>query len=73
MSLHPNISSGYEYILLAVDYVSKWIEAIATRTCDAKVVLKFLKSHIFSSAITSDNGAHFINSQVKSLLRNNGQ
>ena len=70
-------SFGYEYILLAVDYVSKWIEAVATRTCDHKVVLKFLKSHIFSRfgcprTIISDNGAHFINAQVKALLRKNG-
>ena len=70
-------SFGYEYILLAVDYVSKWIEAIATRTCDHKVELKFLKSHIFSRfgcprTIINDNGAHFINAQVKALLRKNG-
>ena len=32
-----------KYILLAVDYVSKWVEAIATQTNDAKVVLKFLR------------------------------
>ena len=31
-----------KYILLAVDYVSKWVEVIPTITCDAKVVLKFL-------------------------------
>ena len=36
------------YILLAVDYVSKWVEAIPTRTNDAKVVAQFLRSHIFS-------------------------
>ena len=36
------------YILLAVDYVSKWVEAILTRTNDAKVVAQFLHSHIFS-------------------------
>ena len=40
-------SCGYLYILLAVDYVSKWVEAIPTRTNDHKVVLKFLKEHIF--------------------------
>ena len=42
-------SCGYLYILLAVDYVSKWVEAIPTRTNDHKVVLKFLKEHIFFS------------------------
>ena len=36
------------YILLAVDYVSKWVEAILTRTNDASVVAKFLRNHIFT-------------------------
>ena len=40
-------SCGYLYILLSVDYVSKWVEAIPTRTNDHKVVLKFIKDHIF--------------------------
>ena len=35
-------SFGHEYILMAVDYVSKWIEAIATRTNGHKVVMKFV-------------------------------
>ena len=39
---------GNKYILLAVDYLSKWVEAIPMVTCDAKVVLKFLCKHIFS-------------------------
>ncbi|GER42984.1 pol polyprotein [Striga asiatica] len=42
-------SFGFEYILLAVDYVSKWVEAIPTRTCDAKMVIKFLQGHVLSS------------------------
>ncbi|PKI36976.1 hypothetical protein CRG98_042677 [Punica granatum] len=41
-------SFGFNYVLLAVDYVSKWVEAKATRTNDAKVVVEFLKSNIFS-------------------------
>ena len=36
------------YILLVVDYISKWVEAIPTRTNDAKVVASFLHSHIFT-------------------------
>ncbi|XP_048618623.1 uncharacterized protein LOC125589950 [Brassica napus] len=36
-----------KYILVAVDYVSKWVEAIASPTNDAKVVLKMFKSIIF--------------------------
>ena len=35
-------SFGQLYILLVVDYMSKWVEAIATPTNDARVVLKFL-------------------------------
>nr|GEV20555.1 hypothetical protein [Tanacetum cinerariifolium] len=37
------ISYGNEYILVAIDYVSKWAEAQALPTNDARVVAKFLK------------------------------
>ena len=64
---------GNKYILLAVDYVSKWLEAIPTIPCDATVVLKFLRKHIFlrfgtPKAILSDKGMHFCNKLLKSLL-----
>ena len=36
------------YILLVVDYVFKWVEAISTRTNDSNVVVKFLLNHIFT-------------------------
>ena len=36
-------SYGFHYILVAVDYVSKWVEAQATKKNDAAVVTKFLK------------------------------
>ena len=41
-------SFGNIYILLAMDYVSKWVEAKATRTDDSKVMVGFLKENIFS-------------------------
>ncbi|RDY00678.1 hypothetical protein CR513_16114, partial [Mucuna pruriens] len=37
------ISCGNSYILLVVDYVSKWVEAKATKTNDAKIVVEFVK------------------------------
>lgn len=68
------VSFGYVYILLAVDYVSKWVEAKATRTDDSKVVTEFIKSNIFSRfgiprALISDRGTHFCNRIVETLLR----
>ncbi|XP_031393661.1 uncharacterized protein LOC116205261 [Punica granatum] len=70
-------SFGFNYILLAVDYVSKWVEAKATRTNDAKVVVGFLKSNIFSRfgiprAIISDQGTHFCNRSVEALMKKYG-
>ena len=47
MGPFPN-SFGNQFILVAVDYVSKWIEAVPTKTNDNKVVVKFLKENIFS-------------------------
>ena len=41
------VSFGFVYILLAVDYVSKWVAAKPTRTNDAKVVVDFVRSNFF--------------------------
>ncbi|XP_073045832.1 uncharacterized protein [Primulina eburnea] len=41
------VSFGNKYILVAVDYVSKWVEAIACKTNESRVVVQFLKK-IFS-------------------------
>ncbi|CAN6583244.1 unnamed protein product [Malus baccata var. baccata] len=67
-------SNGFLYILLAVDYVSKWVEAKATKTNDSKVVSDFIKSNILARfgiprAIISDAGSHFCNRTFEVLLR----
>ena len=72
MSPFPN-SFGNQYILVAVDYVSKWVDAIPSRTNDNEVVIMFLKENIFSRfgtprAIISDNGTHFCNRSFEALM-----
>ena len=66
-------SYGHAYILVAVDYVSKWVEAIPCKTNNHRVVLKFLKANIFSrfgvpKAIISDGGSHFCNKPFENLM-----
>ena len=41
-----SISFRNVYILLTVDYVSKWVEAISTRMNEARIVIKFLREDI---------------------------
>jgi len=55
-----------EYILLAMEYVSRWVEAIPTQKADAKTMIKFMKKHIFCRfrtprVVISDGGSHFCN------------
>ena len=69
---------GMKYILMAVDYVSRWVEAIPTRTSDSKVVLKFIEQNIFSRCLDVlepllvMEGTHFNNFQFRTLLKRYG-
>ena len=71
------MSFGYSYILVGVDYVSKWVEAVLCKHNDHRVVLKFLKENIFSifrvpKAIISDGGTRFCNKPLETLLAKYG-
>ena len=73
MGPFPN-SFGNLYILLEVDYVSKWVEAIPTKKNDHQVVIKFVRDYIFSRfgtprAIIIDGGTHFCNRPFGHLLK----
>nr|GEV21616.1 hypothetical protein [Tanacetum cinerariifolium] len=69
----PLLSSrGNRYILVAVDYLSKWVKAKALPTNDARVVVKFLKSLFVRfetlRAIISDCGTHFCNDKFAKVM-----
>ncbi|GJY86364.1 reverse transcriptase domain-containing protein [Tanacetum coccineum] len=69
-------SLNNKYILVAIDYVSKWVEAEALPTNDARVVVKFLWK-LFSrfgvpKALISDRETHFYNSLLEKTLKKYG-
>ena len=47
MGPFPNLF-GNQYTLVAVDYISKWVEGVPTRTNDNRVDIKFLRENIIS-------------------------
>ena len=70
-------SYSNKYILVAVDYVSKWEEVVASSKADSKTVVKFLKKNIFTRfgtprVLISDGGAHFCNTQLDKALDHHG-
>ena len=71
------LSFGNLYILVRMGYVSKWVEAVACKSNDYKLVLKFLKENIFSRfdilrEIINDGGSHFCNKPFSTLLQKYG-
>ncbi|XP_059663606.1 uncharacterized protein LOC132309307, partial [Cornus florida] len=69
----PSILAFCHTLAFAVDYVSKWVEACATKTNDHYVVIAFVKSNIFTRfgmprAMISDGGKHFCNQFLKQLF-----
>ena len=76
MGLFPS-SFGNLYILLVVDYVSKWVEAAACPKNDANTVLRFLRRNILGRfgtprTIISDGGSHFANKVFEKLMSRYG-
>ena len=61
------------YILLGVDYVSKWVEAITCPRNDVSIVVRFIQRNILSrfgtpKTIISDKGSHFANKVFAKLM-----
>ena len=67
------LSRANKYIVVAVDYISKWIEAVASPTNDSRVVARLIKRIIFPhfrilGVLISDNGTYFINTETGSSV-----
>jgi len=66
-----------EYILVAVDYVSKWVEAMPCRAADSKHARRMFQEIIFPRfgtprMVISDGGSHFIDKTFRNFLKELG-
>ena len=60
----PKASNGHEYILVAIDYFTKWVEAASYSILKAKHMARFIENNIIyrykvPQEIILDNGSHF--------------
>ena len=74
---HFPSSFGNLYILLAMDYVSKWVEGISCSRNDANTIIGFIQINILSrfgapKTIISDEGSHFLNKIFAKLMSRYG-
>jgi hypothetical protein len=66
-------SEGYTHILVVVDYVTKWVEAIPTKSADGETSLKMLRDVIFPRFgvpryLMTDGGSHFMHGGFRKTL-----
>ena len=69
----PAMHTHAQYIITAIDYVTKWVEIKATQKNDSYTTAKFLFEYIFTRyglpiEIVSDRGKHFLNEVIENLL-----
>ena len=66
-------SNGYTHILVVVDYVTKWVEAIPTSSADHNTSIKMLKEVIFPRFgvpryLMTDGDSHFTHGAFRKML-----
>ena len=70
-------SQDCEYILVAVDYISKWVEALPCQAADARHTRKIFHEIVFPRFRTPrmviiDRGSHFIDKTFRAFLKELG-
>jgi hypothetical protein len=77
MTCHPHSAGGHGYIIVAVDYFTKWAEAMPTFDNTGKTATLFLLNHIIAhfgvpQAIITDHNSHFRNFMMFELTKKLG-
>jgi hypothetical protein len=77
MTCHTHSVGGHGYIIVAVDYFTKWVEAMSTFDNTGKTTTLFIFNHIIAhfsvlQAIVTNHGIHFRNFMMSELTKNLG-
>ena len=77
MHCNPTSVGGHGYIIVAINYFTKWAEAMPTYAEDGKTTTLFLFNHVISrfkvpQSIVTDHGSHFCNQIMEELSANLG-
>ena len=70
--IEPKASNGHRFILVAIDYFTKWVEDVLYSNVTRQVVVRFIKSNIICrygvpSQIITDNGSNLNNKMMTEL------
>jgi hypothetical protein len=77
MTCHPHSFEGHGYIIVAIDYFTKWAEAMLTFDNTGKTATLFIFNHIIAhfcvpQDIVTDHGSHFRNFMMSEVTKNLG-
>ena len=72
MTFNPHSAGGHAYIIIAVDYFTKWAKAMPTLAVDGKTMTQFIFNHVIPrfgvpQAIITNHGSHFRHYMVAEL------
>ena len=73
--IYPSSSKGHKFMVVAMDYFTKWVEAIPLKMVTSQNMIDFVKEHIIyrfgvPQSITTDQGAMFISKEFENFATN---
>jgi hypothetical protein len=71
--IYPASSKGHRFVLVAMDYFTKWIEVVPLTNMTHKEVINFILEHIVDrfnipQTLTTDQGSPFMSHQVSGFV-----
>ena len=72
--IHPPSSKGHHFVLVAMDYFTKWTEAVPLKNMKHKEVIEFTTKHIIHrfgipQTLTTNQGTSFMSKEVREFAK----